>query len=133
MPLWMEPTPGRCAHPALDTLGRRPPRCGADLTAATTVYLPEHHPALDAQNAIQAVIAAGSVSTGIYHRSPTWAAQYLCDLRAIGMRALRYGSPTDLRPMMSTSRRSAGDPLGEAIDFSAAHRLHTATALGARD
>lgn len=125
MPLWMEPTPARCTHPAPDTLGRRPPRCGADLTSATTVGLPEHHPALDAQDAIQAVIAAGSVSTGIYQDAPVSAAQYLCDLRAIGMRALRYGSAADLRPM-STRRRSARDPLGEAADFSAEHRLHTA-------
>lgn len=126
MPLWMEPTPGRCTHPAVDARGQRPPRCGADLTAVATVRLPKHHPALDAQRAIQAVIAAGSVSTGIYHQSPTSAAQYLCDLRAIAMRALRYGSPADLLPMC-TGRRSARDPLGEAIDFSAAHRLHTAT------
>jgi hypothetical protein len=126
VPLWMEPTPGRCTDPALDARGRRPPRCGADLTAAATVGLSKHHPALDAQQAIQAVIAAGSVSTGIYHESPTSAAQYLCDLRAIGMRALRYGSAAELRPT-STGRRSVRDPFGEAAEFSTAHRLHTAT------
>lgn len=125
LPLEFEPTPGRCAHPAPDGIGRRPPRCGAELAAAASVRLPKHHRALEAQNVILAVIDNGSVTTGVYQDSPASAAQYLRDLGAVGMRALRYGSATDLRGATSAGGATR-DPLREAAESSAAHRLHTA-------
>jgi hypothetical protein len=89
---------------ASGSTGRRPVRCGADLSTAHVIAIPAHHPAIAAQQAILDVVASGSTSTGIYESGAVSAAQYMRDVAAIGMRALRYGSPTEL-----TAAAAAGD------------------------
>ncbi len=118
------PTPGRCMLPAADATGRRSARCGADLVDAATIVLPEKHSALRAQESILAVVAEGSASTGIYRDRPVSATQYFCDLTAVGMRALRYGSISELRE--AADCREVNDALAEAADLAGASPPHTA-------
>jgi hypothetical protein len=101
LPTELSPTPGHCMVPASDVGGRLSRRCGTDLSAAATLGLPDDHPAIRAQQIILTVVAAGSAVAGIYGDSPVPAAQYMRDLAAVGMRALRYGSPGDLRSATS--------------------------------
>ncbi|MBU8826956.1 TniQ family protein [Mycolicibacterium goodii] len=122
IPLEIVPAPGRCALPG--GVGRSSPRCGADLSSARTPRLPKTHLALKAQRAILAVVAAGCASEGVYREAPVTAAQYLRDLTALGMRALRYGSAADLQAVGIGC--TTQDPLRAAVESSAAHRLHSA-------
>lgn len=124
VPLEGVPVPGHCALPAAEGIGRCPPRCGTDLSTARTPRLATAHPALEAQRAITAIVAAGSATAGVYREAPVTAAQYLRDLTAVGMRALRYGSATDLRA--ASSAGSARNPLAETAEQAAAQRLHSA-------
>lgn len=122
IPIEAVPVPGRCALPG--GVGRGSPRCGADLSAAKTLRLPKAHPALEAQQAILAVVAAGCAAEGVYRGAPVTAAQYLRDLTALGMRALRYASAADLQAV--GIGRTTRDPLRAAVESSAADRLHSA-------
>lgn len=124
VPLDGVPVPGHCALPAANGTGRRPPRCGTDLSTARTPRLPQAHPALAAQQSILAIVTAASATTGVYREAPVTASQYLRDLTAVGMRALRYGSATDLRA--ASSAGSARNPLAETAEQAAAQRLHSA-------
>lgn len=103
LPTEQVPTPGCCMRPAPDAIGRLSRRCGAHLSTAAAHRLPRDHPALTAQQAIRDVVAAGSTAAGIYGQSPVSAAQYMKDLAAVGMRALRYGSREDLHAALSDS------------------------------
>lgn len=125
VPLEGVPVPGQCAHPAAHGTGRRPPRCGTDLSTTRTPRLPQAHPALAAQQSILAIVTAASATTGVYRDAPVSAAQYLRDLTAGGMRALRYGSATDLRAA-SSAGGNARNPLAETAAQAAAQRLHSA-------
>lgn len=122
IPLEIVPAPGRCALPG--GVGRGSPRCGADLSAAKTLRLPKAHPALEAQRVILAVVAAERACEGVYREAPVTAAQYLRDLTALGMRALRYASAADLQAV--GIGQAARDPLRAAVESSTAHRLHSA-------
>lgn len=119
------PAPGLCAAPAPSSAGQRIVRCGAELSTAETPRLPQKHPALAAQRAILAVFTAGQASVGVYRDSSVTSTQYLRDLTALGMRALRYGSSADLRTAACVGR-GARDPLRGAVDSSVTDRLHTA-------
>ncbi len=90
------PRPGRCAHPDVRSTGRAPERCGANLTAASVPMLGADHPAIRAQEAIEAIIDAKTAEFGIYHRHPQPRANVLADIRAIAGRVLAYAGPSDL-------------------------------------
>lgn len=122
------PTPGQCLNPALDAGGggRNPRRCHEDLTAAVTVKLPRDHTVLDAQRTILSAIVHPAICTGIYRAEPVSPAQYLRDVKAVGMRALRYGSAHDLRAALAPSELDA--VLQSAVDTCVKDRPHTAEA-----
>ncbi|OBB75921.1 TniQ family protein [Mycobacterium sp. 852014-52144_SCH5372336] len=94
------PQPGRCAHPAANSTGRVPDRCGADLTIATVTSLGAAHPAIRTQQVIDAVIDNESSAFGIYQLQRQPRINVLSDIRAIAGRVLAYASPQDLEAVI---------------------------------
>jgi TniQ/Bacterial regulatory helix-turn-helix protein, lysR family len=94
------PTPGRCAHPATDAIGRMPARCGADLTAAPVACFDPNHPVVAAQRIVDAILDAETSAFGVYRMTPQPRLAVLADLRAIAGRALAYATPQDLEAIM---------------------------------
>lgn len=94
LPSKTTPVPGYCAVGARPT--SQAPRCGADLTAADTVSLPEGHLTLHAQHIIDTIIDEGAARFGVYGPSPVPSLTALTDLRSLGLRALRYLPEADL-------------------------------------
>lgn len=90
------PQPGRCAHPATNSTGRVPDRCGADLTMASVTSLGAEHPAIRTQQVIDAVIDTESSAFGIYRLQPQPRINVLSDIRAVAGRVLSYATPQEL-------------------------------------
>ncbi|QIX53930.1 TniQ family protein [Rhodococcus sp. DMU1] len=113
------PSPGRCAHPNVDTAHRSGlARCGADLASAPVLRLRPDHPALRAQHLVLDVLIAGQGTFGVYADDPHPARAVLADLYALGSRVLAYGTageiadrvPTDLAHAFTRSRLSSASP-----------------------
>lgn len=95
-PRELVPDPGVCTRSALSG-GRRPERCGQRLADAPAVALGLDHPSIAVQRDILSIIAAGSVSRGVYADCPASIEMFFRDLAALGQRILRYAEPADLR------------------------------------
>jgi hypothetical protein len=124
VPASVVPTPGRCVHPVPGSVGGNAQRCGAELSKAAKHSLSDDVPALEAQQRILKAVTLGSVSDGLYHGHPVSAVQFLYDLRAVGMRAARYGSADELRTAALLSRDPAS-PLFGAADTLASTPIHS--------
>lgn len=90
------PQPGRCAHAARGRTGMAEARCGADLTTAAVLRLPEDHPALAVQKALLDTINSGAAEFGVYLQNPQPAVAALADMRAVAGRILNYATPQEL-------------------------------------
>ncbi|MGI8450181.1 MAG: TniQ family protein [Streptosporangiaceae bacterium] len=109
------PQPGYCENPIHP--GERGParghvRCGADLSRAATMLLPDDHPVLRAQRLLDDLICTGKAAFGIYAAQPQPALTALADIRAIAGRAIAHahnnaGSPAPAPP--------SSDPVTTAI------------------
>lgn len=95
-PADLTPEPGHCALPAPGATGRAPQRCGAELSATSTVRFPQGHPVISAQRTIFDVIDSGKAAFGIYRQYPQTAEAMLSDVRAVGGRILCYATDDDL-------------------------------------
>lgn len=95
-PADLTPEPGYCALPAPGATGRAPQRCGAELSSAPTLRLPQGHPTLSAQQTIFDVIESGKADFGIYGPYPQTAEAMLSDVRAVAGRILCYATDDDL-------------------------------------
>ena len=102
------PQPGYCAVP-LDPVHRRPlqgrtgahVRCRAELAHATTLRLPDEHPALTAQNLLAQMFTTGVADFGVYTDRPQPAITAVADIRSIAGRTiahLQHHDPTGLLP-----------------------------------
>jgi hypothetical protein len=91
------PSPGRCAHPSAGTAApSRLTRCGADLASAPVTRLRADHPALQTQQRVLDVLAAGHATFGVYADHPHPARAVLADLHAIASRILTYGAAEEI-------------------------------------
>lgn len=90
------PDPALCTRSSPDG-GRKPDRCRSRLASAPAERLGTDHPAVTLQERILTILAAGSVSDGIYADSPVSGEVFVRDLTALGQRALRYADPIELR------------------------------------
>lgn len=109
------PQPGRCSHPATNSTGRAPDRCGADLTPATVTPLDAEHPAIRAQQIIHDVIDAETSNFGVYALRPQPRINVLSDIRAVAGRVLAYATQHDLEAVISPD-------LLAAYQFASEHR-----------
>ena len=92
------PQPGHCRRFRNRDPGRRPARCGHDLSDVPTLTLLAGHFALRAQNLILDAIASGVAQFGIYTRSPQPVAVALADVRTVASRILATANPEELSP-----------------------------------
>lgn len=90
------PNPGHCASQAVTASGRAPARCDADLTAMTTLQLPDAHPALIAQRTITDLFDSATATFGIYRERPVAGPDALADIRAVAGRVLAYANDSEL-------------------------------------
>jgi hypothetical protein len=92
------PQPGYCenpVHPAERGHVCRPRahvRCGADLSRAATILLPDDHPVLRAQRLLDDLIETGTASFGVYATRPQRGLTALADIRAIAGRAIAHNN-----------------------------------------
>lgn len=96
----LTPHPGRCAHPAVEATGRSPARCGADLTATEVEVFGPDHPAIRAQQTINAMLDTEIVMQGVYRVMPQPRNSVLADIRAVAGRALAYATTKDLNAVV---------------------------------
>ncbi len=120
-PADLTPEPGYCALPAPGATGRAPQRCGAELSAASTVRFAPGHPVLSAQRTIFDVIDSGKAAFGIYRQYPQTAEAMLSDVRAVAGRILCYATDDDLGRILTPDLveayrelKSRGDARGAA-------------------
>jgi hypothetical protein len=90
------PEPGKCANAARLTAGRATARCRGDLTTAAVRFFPHGHPALRAQETINALLAGGPADFGVYAKDPRPAAAALNDITALASLALAYPHTDEL-------------------------------------
>jgi hypothetical protein len=122
------PEPGRCALP-VDPIHRRPlqgrtgahVRCRADLGHATTLRLPDGHPALHAQRLLMEMFASGVADFGLYAGRPLPAITALADVRSVAGRAVAHVLRHDPAGILPT------DPVTEQILTLAAEQQRTPT------
>lgn len=106
-PCEQTPEPGCCAQPALGATGRARQRCGADLTAVSTLDLPDGHSSLAAQRTILDVIKSGTMEFGIYRKCPQPSVGLLADVRAVAGRILGYATDDDLARILPPDLNNA--------------------------
>jgi hypothetical protein len=94
------PNPGSCAHPAAEATGRSPARCGADLTATDVEVFDPEHPAIRAQQIVNAILNTETITLGVYRVMPQPRFNVLADIRAIAGRALAYATAEDLNAVV---------------------------------
>jgi len=99
--------PGRCGCRAADGNGRLAARCGADLSAATTLTLDADHPTLRAQDAIDIAVDSGAADIGIYREHPVAVSDFLTDLKALGARALSSAAAGSLSTLIPADLHEA--------------------------
>lgn len=89
------PTPGRCVNPG-GSIGRSASRsrCGADLTTAPVLALPDGHPVLRTQDLILDAVHNGVVDFGLYAHTPV--ADFLSDVRVLSKVILTHPDPDEL-------------------------------------
>lgn len=97
LPRDIVPDPALCTRRNSSAGGRNPQRCPTRLADTAVIDLGADHPALTHQHAILNVLRIGTATVGIYSKSPVSTVQFLRDLAAVGDRALRYASQSDLR------------------------------------
>jgi len=97
------PTPERCSAPTPN--GRC---CGAPLSEATTITLPDGHPLLKAQAQLSEILTSTTTAFGLYQMMPASTAQFLADLRLL---ALRTAEAIDAESLFSTMQ----SPSSQAI------------------
>ena len=90
------PDPALCTRSSPEG-GRKPDRCRSWLANTPAEYLGTDHPAVTLQERVLTILAAGSVSDGIYADSPVSGEVFLRDLTALGQRVLRYADAIELR------------------------------------
>ncbi|MGV0736063.1 TniQ family protein [Mycobacterium syngnathidarum] len=110
------PQPGRCSHPAADATGRTPPRCGADLSAATVASFDTDHPVIHAQRVVNSVLDSETQTFGVYQASPQPRLNVLSDIRAVAGRALAYATPQDLEAVIPRDLNRIYRPTAELAD-----------------
>jgi DNA-binding Xre family transcriptional regulator len=103
----MIPKSGACAHPLRNAIGRRPARCGADLTAAPVDVFDVDHPAIHAQRVVNAVIECDTALDGVYQIKPQPRINVLSDIRAVAGRILAYATPQELQAFIPDDLHAA--------------------------
>lgn len=101
------PNSGACAHHFTNAVGRRPARCGADLTEAPATTFDIDHPAVHAQRVVDAVIDGDTACFGAYRISPQPRISVLSDIRAVAGRVLAYATPEELRGLVPDDLHAA--------------------------
>ncbi len=94
------PHPACCAHPAAEAAGRSPARCEADLTASPVEMFDPDHPAIRAQQIVNAILDTPTTTMGVYRAMPQPRITALADIRAIAGRALAYATTEDLNAIV---------------------------------
>jgi hypothetical protein len=94
------PHPGRCAHPAAEATGRSPARCDSDLTDTDVEVFDPDHPAIRAQQLVNAILNTETITLGVYRVMPQPRIAALADIRAIAGRALAYATTEDLNAVV---------------------------------
>ncbi|MHA3024350.1 TniQ family protein [Mycobacterium sp. BMJ-28] len=89
---------------------RQPPRpqfcrCSADLRQAPVLALPAGADMIEAQRAMNALVASDVISTGIYSGATVTSAQFLADTRRLAMRILGSSNPRSLSSMAGKQDR----------------------------
>lgn len=97
LPKDLVPDPALCTRRSSSASGRNPQRCPTRLADTAVLDLGADHPALTHQHMILNVLRNGTSAAGIYSDSPVPTVQFLRDLTAVGHRALRYATQSDLR------------------------------------
>ena len=97
LPKDLVPDPALCTRRSSSAGGRNPQRCPTRLADTAVIDLGADHPAVTHQHTILSVLRNGTATTGIYSHSPVPTVQFLRDLTAVGHRALRYATQSDLR------------------------------------
>jgi hypothetical protein len=125
LPKDLVPNPALCTRRNSSAGGRNPQRCPTRLADTAVLDLGADHPALTHQHTILNVLRIGTAAAGIYSDSPAPAVQFLRDLTAVGHRALRYATHSDLRDRIP-------DDLGSGLPWVELGRTHSAHSLPPR-
>jgi TniQ/Bacterial regulatory helix-turn-helix protein, lysR family len=91
------PEPGTCANAAQHTAGRATARCRGDLTTAAVHSFPRGHPALRAQETINALLTDDAACFGVYANDARPAGAVLDDITALTGLALAYPHTIELQ------------------------------------
>jgi hypothetical protein len=71
--------------------------CGEDLTSASVLQLPTHHPVIEAQKTLFEMIGDDRAAFGLYAARPCSAREALTDIKALASRILAYAADNGLR------------------------------------